>query len=318
MLITVIVPVFKVEKYIGPCIQSILRQTFRDFDIIVMNDGSPDRSAEIAERLLSEQSEIPYRIVTTENRGVSAARNTGLKFAQGKYVVMVDADDVLACDFLMDFTEQIKQFPDAHIFSCSFSVVDEEHTAAFDGDKGGSECLCYQDAQLAFFERRIKFLLPALLLRASFLRENNIRFDEAVRYSEDVQFIWRCLAYNRQPVIHSWAKNYNYILHPGSTMTASGIENILTFCGGVERLEKETQEFFCNPIRSQLKARMYFSMIHGTAKMLSYQNFKTLYERSDCKRYITKQLHEGEMLPRAVSLILILSKRLGYEVMRRF
>lgn len=101
-------------------------------------------------------------------------------------------------------------------------------------------------------------------------------------------------------------------------MTASGIGKILTFCGGVGRLEKETQQLFCDPIRSQLKTRMYFSMIHGAAKMLSYQDFKTLYERSDCKRYITKQLNEGKILPRAVSLILILSKRLGYEVMRRF
>ena len=318
MLVTVIVPVFKVEKYIGPCVQSILGQTFRDFDIILVNDGSPDHSAEIAERLLSEQSEIPYRIVTTENRGVSAARNTGLELAQGKYAIMVDADDVLAPAFLMEFTKQINQFPDANIFSCGFSVVNEEHATAFDENNGDTEYLCYQDAQLAFFERRIKFLLPALLLRTSFLRENNIHFDEAVRYSEDVQFIWRCLAYNRQIVIHSWAKNYNYILHSGSTMTASGIGKILTFCGGVGRLEKETQQLFCDPIRSQLKTRMYFSMIHGAAKMLSYQDFKTLYERSDCKRYITKQLNEGKILPRAVSLILILSKRLGYEVMRRF
>ena len=318
MLISVIIPVYKVEKYIGACIESLLDQEYRDFSIILVNDGSPDRSAEIAEALLSSQKEISYQIIKTENRGVSAARNTGLSKAQGEYAVMVDADDVLSQSFLMDFVSQIRESPNANIYSCGFSVVDENHAAVFAKVCDKVECFSYQEAQLAFFHRSVKFLLPALMFRMSFLRENGIQFDEAVRYSEDVQFIWRCLAYNRENVIHSWAKNYNYILHSGSTMTSSGLEKILTFCGGMERLETETKEQFCEPVKSQLKTRMYFSMIHGAAQMLSFEDFKALYEKSGCGQYIIRQTKEGSIVPRIVSLLLILSRRLGYEITRRF
>lgn len=315
---TVVVPVYKVEKYISSCMRSLLNQTFRNFDIILVNDGSPDRSAEIAEELLAAQNEIPFQIITTINRGVSAARNTGLEKAQGKYVIFVDADDVLSPHFLSNFHRQIQILSATNICSCGFSVVDETRAEVFSEETEQSESLTYAEAQEAFFERRIKFLLPALMLRTAFLREHQIRFDEAVRYSEDVQFIWRCLAYNRETVIHSGNRYYNYILHAGSTMTASGIEKILTFCGGMDRLDKETHELFCEPVKSQLMTRMYFSMIHGAAKMLSYRDFKTLYERSGCKQYIVKQSMEGRLIPRTVALLLLISKRLGYEITRRF
>ena len=318
MFITVVVPVYKVEKYIGLSLKSLLGQTFRDFEIILVNDGSPDNSAVIAEKLLSGQTGIPYQIITTENRGVSAARNTGVEKAQGKYVVMVDADDVLSPNFLMCLFNLCQQSPDANIFSCSFSVVSEEQACIFAEENDSVEYLSYEEAQNAFFIRRIKFLLPALMLRISFLREHGIRFDEAVRYSEDVQFIWRCLAYNRAQVIHSRAKYYNYVLHSGSTMTSSGVDKILTFCGGLERLTQEAQEFLCEPVRSQLKTRMYFSMLHGAAKMLEYPDFKILYERSNCKQYIKNQVKEGGILPRTVSLFLITANLFGYVIMRKF
>lgn len=318
MLISVVIPVYKVEKYIGACIKSLLDQEYRDFNIVLVDDGSPDRSAEIAETLLSSQKEISYQVIKTENRGVSAARNTGLSNAQGEYAVMVDADDVLSQSFLLDFVNQIREFPDTNVYSCSFSVVDENHATSFAERTNQVECFSYQEAQLAFFNRSVKFLLPALMFRISFLKENGIQFDEAVRYSEDVQFIWRCLAYNRKAVIHSWARNYNYILHSGSTMTSSGIEKILTFCGGMERLETETKNLFCEPVRSQLKTRMYFSMIHGAAQMLSFEDFKALYDKSGCGQYIIQQTKEGSIVPRMVSLLLILSRRLGYEITRRF
>ena len=318
MHISVIIPVYNVEKYVSLCVHSLLKQTFRDFDIILGNDGSPDRSAEIAEELLSAQHEIPFQIITTVNRGVSAARNTGFEKAQGQHVVFVDADDVLSPHFLESFHRTAQELPSKNIYSCGFSVVDESGAETFAEETEQRECLTYAEAQEAFFERRIKFLLPALMLRTSFLRENGIRFDEAVRYSEDVQFIWRCLAYNREAVSHINARYYNYVLHAGSTMTASGIEKILTFCGGMDRLDKETHDLFCEPVKSQMTTRMYFSMLHGAAKMLCYRDFKVLYESSNCRQYIVKQTMEGRLIPRIVALLLLISRRLGYEITRRF
>lgn len=95
--LSVIVPIYNVEKYLEKCIDSILAQTYIDFELILINDGSPDGCAEIMEQYAKKDS----RIVTIhqENKGVSAARNAGLEIAKGKYVGFVDPDDYIASAF---------------------------------------------------------------------------------------------------------------------------------------------------------------------------------------------------------------------------
>lgn len=89
--ISIIVPVYKAEKYLNRCISSILNQTMSDFELIIVNDGSPDNSLTIAESYAKEDDRVI--VLSDINRGVSAARNAGLKIASGKYIGFVDADD---------------------------------------------------------------------------------------------------------------------------------------------------------------------------------------------------------------------------------
>ncbi len=317
-MISVIIPVYRVEKYIQPCIRALLEQSYTDFEIVLVNDGTPDRSAELARELLESQSKLPYQILETENRGVSAARNTGLEHAAGEYVVMVDADDVIDRDFLRDFADLTRKHPDANIYSCGFTVVSEENCETFSYGRGKTELCSREEAQLHFFRRSIKFLLPALLLKRSFLTQHGIRFDEQVRYSEDVQFIWRCLAYNDRELVHLYKNNYNYVLHPGSTMTASGIEKILTFCGGLERLFDETKGMYCETVNRQLVPKMFFSMLHGVAKMLPYPDFCTVYTKAGCKRHMQALVKQNSGLQlRLTAAALLTFRRVGYAVMRR-
>lgn len=91
--ISIIVPVYNAEKYLSRCIDSILCQTFTDFELILVNDGSSDRSKEICEKYLKSDSRI--RLINQENSGVSAARNNGLDNSCGKYIGFVDADDFI-------------------------------------------------------------------------------------------------------------------------------------------------------------------------------------------------------------------------------
>lgn len=91
--LSVIVPVYNAEKYIHRCIISILKQTFQNIEVIVVDDGSVDNSIFIIDELIEKDSRI--RLIKQENKGVSAARNEGIKNAKGKYVTFVDADDYL-------------------------------------------------------------------------------------------------------------------------------------------------------------------------------------------------------------------------------
>lgn len=91
MKLSVVIPVYKVEPYLERCVRSVFRQSFRDMEIIMIDDGSPDGSGALADRLAAEDARA--RVIHQENQGLSGARNTGLRAATGDYVVFLDSDD---------------------------------------------------------------------------------------------------------------------------------------------------------------------------------------------------------------------------------
>ena len=97
-LISVIVPVYKVEKYLPACLDSLLAQTYRNFELIVVNDGSPDDCWQIMQRYAAQDARV--RIFNKENGGVSSARNFGLDVARGEYIGFVDSDDLVLPQYL--------------------------------------------------------------------------------------------------------------------------------------------------------------------------------------------------------------------------
>ena len=95
-LISVIVPIYNVEKYLPQCIESILRQTYTNLEIILVDDGSPDSCPQICDDYAAKDSRI--KVIHQANSGVSAARNSGLKIAKGKYIGFIDGDDYIEPD----------------------------------------------------------------------------------------------------------------------------------------------------------------------------------------------------------------------------
>lgn len=92
-LITVVVPIYKVEKYLERCIESIIIQTYNNLEIILVDDGSPDKCGEICEQYKKRDSRI--KVIHQENKGLSEARNAGLSIATGKYIIFIDSDDYI-------------------------------------------------------------------------------------------------------------------------------------------------------------------------------------------------------------------------------
>ncbi|WML25158.1 glycosyltransferase family 2 protein [Neobacillus sp. OS1-33] len=106
-IISIIVPVYNVEKYINRCIESILAQTFSDFELILINDGSTDKSGTFCEYYAKEDSRI--KVIHINNGGVSNARNTGIALAQGNYLMFCDSDDYVETNWCSELYETIKQ-----------------------------------------------------------------------------------------------------------------------------------------------------------------------------------------------------------------
>lgn len=90
-LVSVIVPVYNVEKYIDKCVESLLNQDYKNIEVILVDDGTPDRSGDIIDRLKEEDHRIV--VIHQENHGVSSARNAGMAVASGEYITFVDGDD---------------------------------------------------------------------------------------------------------------------------------------------------------------------------------------------------------------------------------
>ena len=118
--ISVIVPIYKVEKYLMRCIKSIQNQTYTNLEIILVDDGSPDRCGEICEEFARQDKRIC--VIHKENGGLSDARNAGLEVAKGEYIAFVDSDDYIAPDFLQTLYGHLVE-TDSDVALCSYQVV---------------------------------------------------------------------------------------------------------------------------------------------------------------------------------------------------
>lgn len=107
-LVSIIVPVFNVEKYLRQCLDSILGQTFNQFEVIIVNDGSTDNSGAICQEYEARDNRIVY--LEKENEGVSEARNLGLDFATSEYIIFIDSDDWIEPTYVEVLYEKIEEY----------------------------------------------------------------------------------------------------------------------------------------------------------------------------------------------------------------
>ncbi len=121
-LISIVVPVYKVEKYIDRCMESILNQTYTNMEVILVDDGSPDACGEICDRYAERHSFI--KAVHQENRGLSLARKRGLQEASGTYVMFVDSDDYIH-ECMLDVMYQAAKKDDCDLVACQYAVTDD-------------------------------------------------------------------------------------------------------------------------------------------------------------------------------------------------
>jgi glycosyltransferase involved in cell wall biosynthesis len=119
--VSVIVPLYGVEKYIAATVQSVLAQNYENFELILVDDGSPDRSVEICSRIKDSR----IKILRQENRGPAAARNLGIRHAQGEYIALLDGDDLWLPDKLMKHVEHLEKNPQVGVSFCRSALIDE-------------------------------------------------------------------------------------------------------------------------------------------------------------------------------------------------
>lgn len=182
---SIIVPVYNAEKYIEKCIVSVLSQTYNNFELILVNDGSPDKSGEICDTYSKEESRI--KVIHKQNAGVSCARNTGLDIANGEYILFLDSDDYLAAEALDVCFQQIKKNK-LEILQFSLIGVDEN------GERNIKRTTSKNNTDVLHSTEYINcgnYLVCAggSCIKREIIEANNIRFCQDIKLAEDQLFI---------------------------------------------------------------------------------------------------------------------------------
>lgn len=205
-LVSVIVPVYNVENYLGRCLDSIVGQTYQNLEIILVDDGSTDRSGEICRRYAAMDPRI--QLVVQENRGPSAARNTGLDCMTGEYVTFVDSDDYISRYFIEILFSKLQEFK-VEIVTCDYIVTAEENDNALpDLFSEGDSVFCEQisgEAALNPINQNFESVAMKLFEKRIF---QSIRFKEG-KLSEDI-LISRRIYVQVNRVCHVRRKLYAY------------------------------------------------------------------------------------------------------------
>ena len=207
--ISVIVPVYKVEKYLDRCVESIVNQTYKNLEIILVDDGSPDNCPEMCDVWANKDERI--KVIHKENGGVSSARNRGIDAATGDYIGFVDSDDWIEPDMYELLADNAKKY-DADISRCGYFVDWSDHTAQI----GNGGILLYEDIERRCEMLRSYHLVSALwnkIYRRELFEEE--RLDESLRITEDWQINYRLIRKCKTTVYNDICK-YHYIMHDGS------------------------------------------------------------------------------------------------------
>lgn len=220
MKVSVIIPVYNVEEYLQECIDSLLKQDYLDYELILIDDGSPDESGQFCDEYAEKHAHI--HVIHQKNGGVSAARNAGLRIATGEYIAFVDPDDWVEPDFLSLLIKNMR--PNSMVI-CDFvrERTSEEKSGASMKD---TELDDIQPITLTKGEAQAATLCPNQingsvcnkLFDGDIIRRYALCFSENLSRGEDELFVIQYLSYTSQPIIWVRGRAYHYRIRTNSAM----------------------------------------------------------------------------------------------------
>lgn len=225
-LVSIIVPVYKVEKYLDRCVESLVNQTYKNIEIILVDDGSPDNCPEMCDAWAHKDSRIV--VIHKENGGVSSARNKGLESARGEWIWFVDSDDyveLFALEKLVPMTDN----SDLIIFDTKIDELYVKDDRFFDN---------------YYFMYRFGFGPCNKLYKKSIITENNLKFDVEEAIGEDLLFNIYYYRY-AESYCFSSLNLYHYVLNENSAMhtnTEKRIEQQLSLYSKIYKLYSDIDD----------------------------------------------------------------------------
>lgn len=192
---SVVIPLYNKQSHVKETIETVLSQTFQDFEIVVVNDGSKDESAKIVESIKDNR----IRLIHQDNAGVSVARNRGIKESKAEYIALLDADDLWLPHFLETIYELIQNFPDAGLYATAYKILEE-------GKKNSIKIAGLPNERYVgyvpnYFKSRVLggnlVWTSATCIPKKVFYEHDIWFPHGEKYGED-QYVWGRIAIEKK------------------------------------------------------------------------------------------------------------------------
>ena len=202
-MVSIVVPVYNAEKRLSVCLESILKQTYSNFELILVNDGSKDKSLSLCKKY--EQQDKRIKVIDKKNEGAGEARNAGVDIAQGEYVVFVDSDDTLFSDTLKTFIELINKESEVDMVCAAHVIEDSENGNKEYAFMEFKETTCIYsnpaEALLKMDKDNIFCYLWNKIFKMSIIKENNIRFEKQFITGQDLDFVIKYYYHVRKCVL---------------------------------------------------------------------------------------------------------------------
>lgn len=287
--VSIITPVYNVEECIERCINSVINQTYKDFELLLIDDGSKDKSIDIAKNLL-EKSEINYKIITQNNSGVSAARNKGIEEASGEYITFLDSDDYVDSRFV-ELMYKKAETAKCDVVFCDYSEVNEEGKVLV---KNRTKCLdefiSGKEAALKQLTDDITIGMRSAIYKTSIIKDNNLFFDSKRKYGEDMIFIVKALLYADKVISVNEVLAY-YVIWGNSVTQNVSLKHLDCYYSYVDLLEYVRENKNLEKIeRFLIEFKIPYSISHIFSVLGSDANFhKDLFDflsKNDVRKYL--------------------------------
>ena len=294
--ISIIIPCYNCEELVAETLESLMSQTYKDFEVICVNDGSKDQTAEILEKWKAKNL-FPMQVLHQENGGVSRARNAGIMIAKGQYILFLDADDCYHEEFIERLYNALRE-SNADISYCMLSrnkdtvrkaVIAENNWFTMQQQPAFMHNLLYKMPQFGFY---------CYLYKADVLRENNILFDVNTAYFEDREFNWKYLCHC-QTAAYVDAPLYWYRVNEKSVTQNKTVCWRIDDIGAVIRVEEYLQKSNCvfyPELKSYLLARVLWSKAMHYAVGKRKDLFDKLRDEYDVKAGMRRTAKDNNIL----------------------
>lgn len=267
-MISIIVPIYNSSKYLRRCLDSILIQTFLDYELILINDGSTDNSGQICDDYAKQDERI--KVFHKINEGVSAARNLGISKALGEWICFVDSDDVVYSNYLEDFqSKDVVENVDIIIQGLVKKYDDSEHLLHFENQviKGDNYYKLFEELKIFDYGYAV-----AKLFKTNIIRDNDLSFPKNISLAEDLLFLLTYIHYCK--TLHFVDKeNYIYFIQEGTLSNTK--KKPIEYFNRYFQYKNILKQFY-KPVFNQLAHKQYQSLGQSLGAAL-YVSIESLY-----------------------------------------